>query len=148
MIDFEMIQAKWAIESEREKQACAKISRAIFDALQRLGILSVSIGFDGSSDEGGIESIETSGPPLAGEVTYEVLSPDGTLSSELSTLEDAIETVCYRLLSAEHCGWPNNDGAFGTFTFDVAARKVELEFNARYTEHHTTCHTYTDAEVI
>jgi hypothetical protein len=32
-----------------------------------------------------------------------------------------------------HCGWENNDGAYGDFIFDVAKRTITLDFNERYT---------------
>ena len=38
------------------------------------------------------------------------------------------------ILEQEQGGWENNDGAFGEFTFDVAERTIELEFNGRFTD--------------
>ena len=57
-------------------------------------------------------------------------------------LERAIEDLCYALLCCEHCGWQDNDGSFGEFDFRVAERRIELEFNQRYTDHETSTHTY------
>jgi hypothetical protein len=39
-------------------------------------------------------------------------------------------------------GWENNDGAFGTFVFDVADRTITLEHNERYTEVNITSHEF------
>jgi hypothetical protein len=61
---------------------------------------------------------------------------------EQKPLQAAIEILCYDFLLQEHGGWENNDGAYGEFTFDVAARTVELEFHGRYTDVHTTTHTF------
>jgi hypothetical protein len=58
------------------------------------------------------------------------------------TLCAAIETLCYDYLEQTNGGWENNDGGFGEFIFDVAARTVELEFNGRYTDTFTTNHTF------
>ena len=39
-------------------------------------------------------------------------------------------------------GWENNDGACGTFVFDVPARALTLEHNERYTKVNTTSHEF------
>ena len=56
------------------------------------------------------------------------------LGTDETTLQDAIETLCYDYLEQEHGGWMDNDGAFGEFEFDVAARTIHLEFNGRFTD--------------
>jgi hypothetical protein len=53
------------------------------------------------------------------------------------TLQEAIESLVYDYLEETHSGWENNDGAFGTFVFDVPGRLVTLEHNERYTEVNT-----------
>jgi hypothetical protein len=50
-------------------------------------------------------------------------------------LREAIEELCYSYLEQDYGGWENNDGAFGEFIFDVATRKIGLEFNSRFTDH-------------
>ena len=45
---------------------------------------------------------------------------------------EAIEQLAYDLLSLTHCGWENNDGAYGEFVFDVAKQSISLEHNERY----------------
>ena len=47
------------------------------------------------------------------------------------SLEDGVEQLAYDFLSDTHCGWENNDGAYGEFCFDAAARCIHLEFNQR-----------------
>ena len=54
----------------------------------------------------------------------------------------AIETVAWDYLYDLHCGGENNDGAYGTFVFDVPARTLTLEHNERYTEVNTTSHEF------
>ena len=56
-------------------------------------------------------------------------------------LEAAVETLAWDYLEI-YSGWENNDGAFGTFVFDVPARTVTLEHNERYTEVNTTSHEF------
>ena len=48
-------------------------------------------------------------------------------------LEDVVEQLAYDFLSDAHGGWENNDGAWGEFCFDAAARCIHLEFNERFT---------------
>jgi hypothetical protein len=43
-----------------------------------------------------------------------------------------VETLAYEVLAMTHCGWENNDGAFGDIVFDVAERTITLEYNERY----------------
>jgi hypothetical protein len=57
-------------------------------------------------------------------------------------LASAIEILCYDHLEETHCGWENNDGAYGEFLLDVAERTVELEFHERYTATLTENHTF------
>ena len=61
---------------------------------------------------------------------------------------DGIETSKRRskrslgTISRNHSGWENNDGAYGTFVFDVPDRTITLEHNERYTEVDTTTHEF------
>ena len=57
-----------------------------------------------------------------------------TMTAESITLEQAIETLVYDALAQTHGGWENNEGGFGAFVFDVAARTLRLTMNARVTE--------------
>ena len=41
-----------------------------------------------------------------------------------------------------YCGWENNDGAFGTFVFDVPARTLTFEHNERFTDVNTSSHQF------
>jgi hypothetical protein len=59
-----------------------------------------------------------------------------------STLETAIENLCYDYLGQTHGGWENNDGGYGEFRIDVAKRSIELEFNGRFTDTWTDNHTF------
>jgi hypothetical protein len=49
-------------------------------------------------------------------------------------LESAIEGLAYEYLEDQHPGWEINDGAFGTFVFNVADRTISLEHRARFTD--------------
>lgn len=109
-------------------------------ALSALGITSVNVGFDGSCDSGQIEAIAVfSGDSIVDlpDSTKLTIREAGYGANDSRTREcslcEAIEDICYGYLQQEHGGWENNDGAYGDFTFHVARRVIELDFNARYT---------------
>ena len=122
------------------REAVETNKTAVFDALAAAGITFVTVEFDGEGDSGGIERVsassgDTSAELPAGSVAFhQVQFSDATPVMTRETLRDAIEGLCYDYLAEEHGGWENNDGAFGTFAFDVAARTIELEFNERFSD--------------
>jgi hypothetical protein len=120
----------------------------VFAALAAAGIDRVTAAFDGEGDSGQLEE------PAAFRGDMQVPLPEATVTVQSAewnsdrlkphdlSLLHALETLCYDFLSQEHDGWENNDGAFGEFTLDVAKRTVELEFNGRYSDVHTTHHAF------
>lgn len=125
--------------------------RVIFEALAAAVISKVHVTFDGIGDSGQMDSVRA----WRGEEI--VILPDMTVSIDqipagfigeyepvtvALSLQEAVETLCYDCLDDEHGGWANNDGAFGEFRIDVAKGVIELEFNGRYTDFHTTKHTF------
>jgi hypothetical protein len=116
---------------------------ALFDALHGAGITKVIVEFDGCGDSGQIAAITA----FAGDdtialpaTTIEIAvvswrSPD--ITRQHLSITEAIEHVVYNYLEEGHYRWENDDGAYGEFTFDVASRKVTLEFNTRYVEVHS-----------
>jgi len=121
---------------------------ALFDALAQSAITSVSVEFDGEGDSGQIGEITAlSGDadvslPEVGVTLHCAGYRTGKLDSLQQDLREAIETLCYGYLEQEQGGWENNDGAYGEFTFDVAGRTIELEFNARFTDSTLFCHSF------
>src|SRR3546814_9296187 len=57
---------------------------------------------------------------------------DQPVANHLSPSE-AIEDLAYDLLRQTHCGWENNDGAYGEFTFDVTAGTITLDRSEEHT---------------
>jgi hypothetical protein len=111
--------------------------RVVFDALVAAGISTVNVTFDGEGDSGQIEDIVADGSVDVPQVPIELQKASwgsGKVGSSQSTLREAIETLCYDYLEQHQGGWENNDGAFGEFIFNVAERRIELEFNARFSE--------------
>jgi hypothetical protein len=121
---------------------------AVFDALSDAGITTLTVTFDGEGDSGQIQDIaachdaEARALPDAQLKIQEASCRTGKLDGHETTLRDAIERLCFDLLSQEHDGWENNDGAFGEFTFDAGTRTIELEFNARFSDFLTSSHTF------
>ena len=121
---------------------------ALFDALAAAGITLVVVSFDGYGDSGQIENVEVK----SGDII--VTMPEGTveiaaavwdqIQPDRSTISIAnvIERLVYDLLTDTHCGWENNDGAYGDFTFDVAERTITLDYNERYTASEYSQHMF------
>ena len=128
----------------QHKGLCAKVNElnktVLFDALAPAGITFINVDFDGEGDSGQIEAVTA----CAGDVDVTLPTTPVTLHETswdrkaLITVErsllEAIETLCYGYLEHRQGGWENNDGAFGSFAFDVAKRAIELEFNGRFTD--------------
>jgi hypothetical protein len=121
---------------------------ALFDILAATAVTHVLVIFDGYGDSGQIESIEAK----AGEKTVAMPQAQigiaraawGTSELRCTTLsvEEAVEQLVYDLLRDTHGGWENNDGAYGDFVFDVAARTITLNFNERYTASDHSQHVF------
>ncbi len=121
---------------------------ALFDALSAAGITKVVVHFDGYGDSGQIEDIAA----YAGDADAEI--PSGAIEiaqprwgepethHDSCSLRDAIEALSYDALEETHGGWENNEGAYGDFTFDVAARTITLDYNERYESSEYTQHIF------
>ena len=124
----------------------ARNKAIVFAALAEAGIHKVTVDYDGSGDSGQIESIEAWDArnekiplPSASKIQLASENPDHPPAEQ--NLEAAVETLAWDYLEI-HYGWENNDGAFGTFVFNVADRTVTLEHDERYTEVNTTSHEF------
>jgi hypothetical protein len=120
------------------KEAIFPANRAaIFDAMERHGIDSVLISFDGSGDSGQIESVAAmpeTAPTLS---SLKLQQKDARWESDaIETVEidlrAALENLAYDLLEKSHDGWEINEGAYGEFTFDTKSREITLDYNERY----------------
>lgn len=137
---------------ERQCEARRKLGQinkaAIFAVLAAADIDLVLVTFDGEGDSGQIQDITANRkdqpvplPEVKVKLQQAVWGETEPQVSEVN-LQHAIETLCYDFLEDDHAGWENNDGAFGEFRLDVAARQVELDFNFRYTDVFTNHLTY------
>ena len=144
MVDI-MAQIKKSQEAKAERsKGDAKI---LFDALEDTNVVSIQVDFDGCGDSGQINSIEYYDhrdkglPEPKGKVKGSLLPAGHHWNSKTNNLEELpereatfnelVEQICYDRLGAHHGGWEINEGSYGTFSFDVLNRKINLEFNER-----------------
>ncbi len=146
MTEMEEIIQSMAKHREALAEAWKLNREAFFAALSAAHITRVTVTFDGEGDDGQIDNIAAyKGDELAPlpDQTIPIRTVGwSAITVDEKPLEAALETLCYDFLEHEHGGWENNDGAYGEFTFDVAQRTVELEFNGRFTDVHTSSHTF------
>ena len=142
----------WA-ETDRQHAALAEAIRpankaALFEALASAGITTVIVQFDGGGDSGQVESIEAKigeNPVDLPDAKIEIArSQWGNPEIERSpfSIRDAIEQIAYEFLEETHRGWEINDGAYGTFTIDVAKRAITLDYNERIMETSYSQHVF------
>jgi hypothetical protein len=154
-------ERKWREREERRaasyKQARGPNKQTLFDALANLGVHTVTVEFNGYGDSGEIEEITaldaskqemklpdtptvtilTLGHDYRGNIKERIeceACAQNSLHQNVYKVEDAIEEVCNEWVDELYEGWENNDGAYGTFEFNVAERAGTLNFHERYTE--------------
>ena len=141
---------------QQQERELARIARevllanktALFDALAAAGITTVIVNFDGYGDSGQIEMIEAKAgddvcalPAVEIEIASAVWG-SATIDRQTRPVREAIETLVYDVLSQNHGGWENNDGACGEYTFDVAERTITLDYNERHMEFDYSVHVF------
>lgn len=134
--------AAWEAERRAHEAAQAAIrpanKAALFTVLSAVGITRVDLSFDGYGDSGQIESIDAKvdGADVLLPETTVTLTMIGWRDTDPTertlSVHDAIEHFVYDCLAQTHGGWENNEGAFGTFLFDVADQSITLDYNQRF----------------
>ena len=120
----------------------------VFDALAAAGLTRVTVEFDGEGDSGQIEGICAYAGEAPAELPelfltlHQAAQNKGGPTTTNVSLHDAIKTLCYDYLTQCHDGWENNDGAYGTFEFDVPNRTIHLDFNERFTDSTNFTHDF------
>jgi hypothetical protein len=128
------------------------VKEILFDILQKEWTGEMfEVSFEGSGDSGQIDNIDLpkdilklkiEGCQISSGTTWDVVAKTSIERIENATVETAIENICYDVLERQFGGWENNDGAYGTFFFDVKNRKVKLEFNERVMDVKSTDYTF------
>ena len=136
--------SEWLVRENAFAQLCRSVvpwnKRVLFDVLSAHGITAVIVQFDGCGDSGQIEDIEVQGQDRPGELPSDSIEiadvswDDLEVRPKTLSIRETIDYLVYDLLRETHCGWENNDGAYGTFTFDVGKRSILLEYNERHME--------------
>lgn len=122
-INWTAIEASW--QEQREAEAAArKLERvALLEALRGMEITSLEAWYDGYGDSGNVGEIN--------------LNPKTTDLGDLRVrMEDFIWGMAYGL----HPGFENNDGAEGSFTWDVTADRIDIDHANFYTARDEYCH--------
>ena len=137
--------SKWEIDAAKP---ISENKAKLLAFLASAGITLVTVTFDGGGDSGQIEDIAAFKGDLSVELpggTVEVMmlgyGADRPTANHLCVTE-ATENLTYDLLRQKHRGWENNDGAYGEFTFDVAAGTISLDYNERFTSSENFTHAW------
>lgn len=147
-IDFASVFAAQTKQAAREAELRPANKDRLFDALAAAGISHVTVTFDGYGDSGQIDSVAAWNGEIAidfpqTQVTYAALTWDKpAVELRQLSLEDVVEQLTYDFLSDAQGGWENDDGAYGEFCFDAAARTIHLEFNERFTSSELFTHDF------
>ena len=137
-----------AAQRAKAGDALATNKVALLTALAAAGVSTVIVTFDGYGDSGQIESMDTrSGDDdIALPATAIAFATIGWTETapvmREMTLADAVEQIVYDCLWQTHGGWENNEGAFGTFIFDIAEGTIALEHNERVSDVETFTHVF------
>jgi len=141
-------ETKRAAQDRRHAELQPLNKAALFEALSTAGITLVVVSFDGYGDSGQIENIEVKAGDIVvpvpecsveiAEALWDQPEPNRTRVS----IADVIERLVYDFLNDTHCGWENNDGAYGDFTFDVTERTITLDYSERYTASDYSQHVF------
>jgi hypothetical protein len=146
--DPDSYEAKQAAYNRLAAELRASNKAALFDVLSAAGLTHVIVSFDGYGDTGQIENIEAKAhdevvklPPREVVIACAVW---GASEPELHSVSiaEAVERLAYDLLEETHCGWEDNDGAYGDFIFDAARRSIALDYNERYTASENYTHEF------
>jgi hypothetical protein len=139
---------QYELRLKAEAKANELNKAVVFDALAAVVLTRITVEFDGEGDSGQINEVTAyagespAKVPLTSLILHEATqNPDNSTSTKTS-LPSAIEDLCYGYLSQCHGGWQNNDGAYGTFEFDVSKRSIHLDFNERFTDTTNSSHDF------
>lgn len=119
-IDFASTMEKWAAERDAEN---AKVRAAMLVQLLALGVTEVTAEYEGYGDSGNVEDI--------------TLQPSGiVLPSELSS---QLDEFAWGYAYQQHPGFENNDGGYGTLTWDITKDSIDIDHADRFVE---STHSY------
>ncbi len=151
------VMAQIKADQLKKKDKVKYHSNLLFDTLAQTKVSSIEVSFEGCGDSGQIEAVDYTDANGKG-IDEAYLNKTIVKGSEKTSyhqwdekkkmlvkteakegnVREIVEEICYDKLGASHGGWELNEGSYGTFLFDVAARKVSLEYNERIEEVRTS----------
>jgi hypothetical protein len=141
-------EMKAAARAKLDAELFALNKTTLLNALSQAGVTHVTVSFDGYGDSGQIENIDVRAgeddvtmPAATIEIAESVWGEAEPKRSSVS-LAAAVESLAYDVLERTHCGWENNDGAYGDIVFDVAEGVITLDYNERYTATENYAHSF------
>lgn len=141
-------EIKAAAQAKLEAELFTLNKAALLNALALAGVTRVVVSFDGYGDSGQIENVEAQAghdvvtmPGAAIEIAEAVWDQTEPTRSSIS-IAAAVESLAYDVLEKTHCGWGNNDGAYGDVIFDVEEGVITLDYNERYAASENYTHTF------
>jgi hypothetical protein len=141
-------EMKAAARAKLDAELFALNKTTLLNALSQAGVTPVTLSFDGYGDSGQIENIDVRAgeddvtmPAATIEIAESVWGEAEPKRSSVS-LAAAVESLAYDVLERTHCGWENNDGAYGDIVFDVAEGVITLDYNERYTATENYAHSF------
>jgi hypothetical protein len=134
----------WKVREQLNEKAIALNKANILEAFKLVGISEVVIEFNGSGDDGGVESVTCDGDKQIPDTTVNEWSvgEKHTLISNEAKLNIALGNFAYSLLEHTHAGWENDAGAFGDITIDVSAGTAKHTHNDRFEDYSTSTYNY------
>ncbi|WP_288960850.1 DUF6878 family protein [uncultured Sulfitobacter sp.] len=118
--NFASTMEKCAAERDAEN---AKTRAALLVQLRALGVTGVTAEYEGYGDSGNVEDI--------------TLQPSGiALPSELSS---QLNAFAWGFAYQQHPGFENNEGGYGTLTWDLTHDSIDLDHADRFVE---STHSY------
>ena len=114
-IDYAAMAAQW----RAERETTLKASRVeLLAQLRALGISEVTAEYEGYGDSGNVEDVNVQ--------PAEVKLPEALVT--------AVGDFAWSLAYHYHPGFENNEGGYGTLTWDIARDSITLDHSDRYVE--------------
>lgn len=112
-----------------EERETLNSQSAVRTELLAVGVTTVFADYDGVGDSGQIENVSY----------HDGSDPSEPISVD-PQINDRVEALLYALLYMRHGGWENNDGAFGSFNWNLVDGTIEHEHNERFTDYDHSWH--------
>ena len=123
---------------EETRKAENKVARANFrKELRAIGADELVSSYDGYGDEGNVHDLG-----VFKDVEDEQLGEIKTPLKLPSGMEDKLQDFVWSIAYQQSPGFENNEGGFGTLTWDLKADEIMLEHSNRYLE--TIYHVWED----